>query len=148
MQKLFSTSFFLAFFVFIAGCGDGGLKTYPVSGTVTLNGEAVTGATVSFTPKVAGEGDGAFARTDNRGFYQLQTTQGRVDGGTTPGEYYVTISKVEMVGTGTFTTDSEGNRIEGTRPVSVIPEIYGTAEGGLSAMVEKKRNEFNFELEQ
>ena len=148
MQKYISISLLFILFAAVAGCGDGALKTYSVTGKVTLKGEPVVGATVSFTPKVEGQGDGAYARTDDKGFYKLQTTQGRVDAGTTPGEYYVTISKVDMVGTGKFTTDSEGNKKEDQKPVSVIPEQYGTAAGGLTATVEaKKGNVFNFDLE-
>ena len=147
MQKHFSILLLAAFFVAVSGCGDGGLKTYPVSGTVTYQGKPLAGATVGFSPKVPGEGDGGFARTDEKGFYQLQTTQGRVNAGTTPGEYYVTITKVDMVGTGTFETDSTGNKVENARPVAVIPGKYSSAEAGLSATVEKKENTFNFDLE-
>ena len=147
MQKHFSFLLLTAFFVVLAGC-DSGLKTYPVSGTVTYDGQPLAGATVGFSPKNPGEieGDGGIARTDDNGFYQLQMIQGRAGGGTTPGEYHVTVSKVENVGTGTFTTDSDGNRLEEDRPVSVIPEKYGGPDSGLSATVEKKNNVINFEL--
>jgi len=147
MQKLFPILLLIAFFVVATGCDDGKLKTYPVTGTITYKGEPVVGATVAFSPKVAGEGDGGFALTDERGVYQLQTTQGRVGAGTTPGEYFVTITKVEMVGTGTFRNDPYDGRVEEQRPESMIPGIYSSAEGGLTATVEKKRNVFDFDLE-
>jgi len=147
MQKLFPILLLTAFFVVATGCDDGKLKTYPVTGTITYKGEPLVGATVGFSPKVAGEGDGGFARTNDKGFYELQTSQGRVGAGTTPGEYFVTVMKVDAVGTGVFTTDEDGTRREETNPVSAIPEKYSSTEGGLTATVEKKKNVFNFDLE-
>jgi hypothetical protein len=123
------------------------LNTYPVSGTVTYQGSPLAGATVGFSPKSEGGGDGGFARTDDKGFYQLQTAQGRVDGGTTPGEYYVTITKVEMTGTGKFRDDPYNGRQEEMKPVPVIPAKYSSVEGGLSATVVKGKNVFDFPLE-
>jgi len=146
MQKHFSIILLVAFFVVVSGCGGGGLKTYPVSGTVTFEGEPLVGATVGFSPKVAEEGDGGYARTDNKGFYELQTSQGKVGAGTTPGEYYVTITKVDMVGTGVFMVTSSGERQEETKPVSVIPAKYSSAEAGLTATVKKEKNVFDFDL--
>ena len=145
MYKYFSILLFIAFVIVVSGCDDGKLKTYSVSGTVTYQDKPLVGATVGFSPKVSGVGDGGFARTDEKGFYRLQTTQGRVNAGTTPGEYYVTIAKVDMVGTGTFMID-HGEKKEITKPVSVIPEKYSSAAGGLTATVEKKNNVINFDL--
>jgi len=149
MQKQFSFSLLLllAFFVAVSGCSDGKLKTYSVTGMVTYKGEPLAGASLNFTPKVAGTGDGGYAQTDDKGFYQLQTSLGRVNAGTTPGEYYVTISKVSAKGTGVFKTDDVGFRSEVTVAVSAIPEKYGSTEGGLSATVVKGKNVFNFDLE-
>lgn len=147
MQKFVSVLLLFVFVVIVSGCGDGKLKTYPVSGTVTYKGAPLADATIGFSPKVAGTGDGGYARTDDKGFYQLQTAQGRVNAGTTPGEYYVTISKVDAVGTGVFKTDDTGFRSEVTKAVSAIPEKYGSAAGELSATVVKGKNVFDFDLE-
>ena len=147
MKKFVSVLFLLAFVVAVSGCDDGKLKTYPVNGTVTYKGTPLAGASIAFSPKVAGTGDGGYARTDDKGFYQLQTAQGRVNAGTTPGEYYVTISKVDAVGTGVFKTDDTGFRSEVTKAVSAIPEKYGSAEAGLTATVVKGKNVFDFALE-
>ena len=146
MQRYFSILLLIPFFVVASGCNDGKLKTYPVSGTITYQGEPLVGATVGFTPKSEGSGDGGFARTDEKGFYQLQTTQGRVNAGTTPGEYYVTITKVEMVGTGVFRNDPYAGQQEEMKPVPAIPAKYSSAEGGLSATVTKGKNVLNFDL--
>ena len=138
MQKQFSILLFIAFFTVVSGCSDGKLKTEPVSGTITYKGAPLADATVGFTPKVAGEGNGGFARTNEKGFYQLQTTLGRADAGTTPGEYYVTVLKVELVGT----------KEDEMKSVPVIPEKYSSkTKSGLTATVTKGKNEFNFDLE-
>ena len=146
MKKHFSILLFIAFVATLSGCGDGALKTYPVTGTVTYQGQPLAGATINFFPKVAGQGDAGTGQTDSRGFYQLQTMQGRVNAGTTPGEYYVMISKIEIVGAGTFIYYDDGTRVEDQRSVSLIPERYSTPEGGLTATVTQGRNEFNFDL--
>lgn len=147
MRKRILILHFVAFVVAVSGCGDGKLKTYPVTGTVTYKGEPLEGATVGFTPKTEGEGHGGFAITNDKGFYQLQTTRGHVNAGTTPGEYYVTIIKVKMVKTGRFTPGYGGERIEEEEAVSLIPEKYCSGAGGLTATVVKGKNEFNFDLE-
>jgi len=130
-----------------AGCGDK-FKTYPVTGTVTYQGKPVAGATVSFNPKVQGQGDDGYARTDENGVYKLQTQLGKPEGGTTPGEYYVRVSKSESVSTGKSNTDSTGNVVEEKRPVSVLPAKYGTAlTTPLSFTVEKTKNTYDIVIE-
>jgi len=146
MQKHFSILFLVAFSVVILGCNDGKLRTYPVSGTITYKGEPLAGATIGFVPKTEGQGDTGFGRTDARGFYQLQTMRGNVNAGTTPGEYYVTVVKVESVGTGVFVVES-GVRSEAEETVSRIPERYSTTQSGLTATVVRGRNVFDFDLE-
>ena len=130
-----------------AGCGDK-FKTYPVTGKVTYKGEPVAGATVSFNPKVQGQGDDGYARTDNNGVYKLQTQLGKPEGGTTPGEYFVRVSKVESVPTGKTFVESTGTVNQETRPVSVLPDKYGSAlTTPLSFTVEKKKNTYDIVIE-
>ena len=93
-----------------AGCGTQTISTDAVEGTITLSGVPVEGANVMFSPVTEGQGAPAYGRTDAEGRYKLQTQQGAVDAGTTPGEYKVTVSKVELVGTGKFETTPEGKR--------------------------------------
>ena len=73
-----------------AGCG-GGRAPVPVSGTVTLDGKPVEGATVTF--HLLGddkEGRPATGLTDKTGTFRLKT--GNEDGAR-PGEYAVVITK-------------------------------------------------------
>lgn len=78
--------------VVLAGCsGDDGPETYPVTGTVTRNGEPVEGAIVSFTS--SGSALPASGTTDSSGVYQLSTnTSGD---GAMAGTYQVTIAKYD-----------------------------------------------------
>src|SRR5215469_1486493 len=83
----------------IAGCTGGEkLPTVPASGTVTYNGEPLEGATVNFLPKTQAEGaKGAAGQTDSRGRFSVQTYLGgeRATPGALPGDYAVSVSKVE-----------------------------------------------------
>jgi len=78
--------------VAFAGCpgGDAGVGTVPVTGTVTLDGSPVGGATVSFTPK-SGDLRAATGMTDSGGRFELTTVAG--GDGAMPGSYTVTIAK-------------------------------------------------------
>jgi len=137
---------FVALFL-ATGCGDK-FKTYPVTGAVTYQGKPVAGATVSFNPKVQGQGDDGYARTDENGNYKLQTQRGKPEGGTTPGEYYVRVSKTDMVPTGRKTVESTGSVSEEMKPVSALPDKYGSAlTTPLSFTVEKKKNTYDIIIE-
>jgi hypothetical protein len=129
------------------GCDDGKLKTYPVSGIVTMNGEPVARATVIFSPVKEGEGDAATGITNAQGEYKLQTAQGKVDAGTTPGEYVVMIKKTEFFETGKVTTDSSGRTSAVMDSREALPARYKSFSSPLKETVEPKRNTFNFALE-
>ena len=137
----------------IAGCGDGSIATINVTGTVTVDGEPLAGANVSFSPKSDGQGNPGFAVTDADGRFRLQTLLGAVDAGTTPGEYYVTITKTESVETTSSSDDVEASSSQSLTPPprSLIPVRYGQrgAVPELSATVSAERgasNVFNFDL--
>lgn len=91
-MRSFLTSVFLAVAVLcsltLSGCGGGGSdgpKTARVSGTVTLDGKPLAGATVFFTS----EKFSGFGKTNAEGHYEL--VQGAV-----PGNNKVYISKLEI----------------------------------------------------
>ena len=119
----------LLFATFI-GCGGGSsvVKTEPVSGVVTFKGEPLPGATLCFAPAAGGEGLSAYARTNDKGEYKLQTPTGAANAGTTPGEYKVTIKCSKLVSTGKQEmSDSEGKMVDIMESVDVIPKKYGNA---------------------
>ena len=129
------------------GCSDGKLKTYPVSGIVTMDGDPVADATVIFSPVKEGEGDAAVGKTDEKGEYKLQTSSGRADAGTTPGEYVVMIKKTVFSETGKVATDSSGRSTTEMSSESVLPPKYGAFSSPLKETVVKGNNTFNFDLE-
>jgi hypothetical protein len=74
------------------GCGGGDPNLLPVGGTITLNGTALSGATVTFIPKDGTPGFGGVGKTDAAGKYTLLGARDNARG-VLPGEYRVVISK-------------------------------------------------------
>ena len=138
----------LLFIVTMIGCSDGRLKTEPVRGVVTLDGEPLAEATVSFHPKESGQGAAGFARTNEKGEYLLQTIQGNPDAGTLPGEYAVTIAKYIGVPTGRKLTNDYGEVSDELNNVLVFPERYVHPDKTpFSATVVKGKNQFDFDVQ-
>jgi len=151
--------------VFSLGCPQQGAdrpKTFPVSGTVTLNGQPVEGAIVTFVPTAGGKG--ATGRTDASGKYTL-TTFASGDGAV-PGQYNVKIVKFETTGTeaaagpGGAEMDEEaytaaqdaaqegGEEEAAGAPKNLLPEKYADpATSGLKATVKEGDNTIDFALE-
>jgi hypothetical protein len=77
-----------------AGCGSSSRKLVPVEGIVTLEGEPLGGATVSFVP-VSGGGLPASGRTSADGTFHLTTYS--ADDGALPGDYKVLVLKFEQL---------------------------------------------------
>jgi hypothetical protein len=77
-----------------AGCGSD-LPVAPVSGTVTLNGQPLVGASITTQPIAVGAehspGSGSFATTDGEGRFQLELVQPAVLGAIV-GEHRVMIT--------------------------------------------------------
>ena len=92
------------------GCGDGS-SLVSVTGKVTLDGEPLPGADVSFRPN--GKGETAYATTAQDGSFSLQTI--RQKPGAAPGTYRVTVSKVES-------PEYEGK--SDTMPIDLDPRKY------------------------
>lgn len=77
------------------GCSDAGQKVYKVTGKVTLKGQPVADARLTFAP-VDEKKEGAQAaagKTDANGVYTLVSTVNDKDSGALPGQYKVAISK-------------------------------------------------------
>jgi hypothetical protein len=152
----------------IVGCSQPGADrpaTHPVTGTVTHNGSAVEGATVTFV--ATGGGHSATGITDGSGKYSL-TTFASGDGAV-PGQYGVKIVKYEggaedaAGGAGEEPMEEGGipdapeagaaeeegtGGAEDSGPKNLLPEKYadpGTS--GLDATVAEGNNTFDFPLE-
>jgi hypothetical protein len=75
----------------VSGCGgDGKVR---VNGTVTLDGQPLEGAIVTFLPVEKGQGQIAHGTTDKDGAFDLTTS--RPNDGAFPGEYKVTVVYAE-----------------------------------------------------
>lgn len=133
--------------LFLTGCGAGYIDTVPVEGTIKYKGEIVDGAKIMFSP-VDDKGQPAYGTSDANGKYVIQTMQGRIGAGTTPGEYKVTINKSVDVPTGKTRPRPEG----GTEPIlegkEFLPKEYKfTSSTPLTKTVEAgKTNVIDFDL--
>jgi hypothetical protein len=136
--------------VVLTGC-DKTISTIKVSGTVKFDGVPLADASISFSPETEGEGLPAYGTTDANGNYLLQTAQGKVDAGTTPGKYQVTIRKMEKTAVTEAPAEYDGTSSapssNAPRPKSLIPERYAqTRTSGLTATVDKENTVHNFDL--
>lgn len=116
----------------VAGCGSGG-DLAKVTGKVTLGGQPLEGATVTFQPAEQGGAPSA-GQTDAKGRYKLMFTFDTP--GALPGEHTVSI---QTAGTD---FDDQGNEIE--RPERVPAKYNSKTE--LKRTVEPGGSRFDFDL--
>ena len=82
--------------LFLTGCGikSNGPPLMPVSGTVTLDGKPLPGATILFIPTGSTHGTSSGGRTDSAGRYELTATHSGK--GAPVGQHKVVASKLVM----------------------------------------------------
>jgi hypothetical protein len=107
--------------VLALGCGSG--KVAPVSGTVTLDGKALAGVTVTFSPiaeaKALEAGDSSMGKTDDKGHFTLETSKGKR--GARVGKHRVIISRLQVEAT------ADGDARRGGPPVAeTLPSKFNT----------------------
>lgn len=109
------------------------VRLYPVSGTVTLDGEPVEGAQVIFQPEdAAQQALMAIAETDASGRFKLATVQ--ADEGAVAGPHRVRISKTVVTNVNT-NGNPEGN-LPPVQEKDLLPVVYKAFEtSGLKAQV-------------
>lgn len=122
----------------VVGCGDGGPRLVSVTGKVTVDGQPVPSAIVTFNPTGAG-GSNSLGKTDASGNYKLEFSQDKQ--GALVGDYVVEIvtkkiSKADLPDDGSVVDQS--NFVE-------IPAKY-RKRGALTATVKDQANTINFEL--
>lgn len=129
----------------LSGCGPRGPVVAFVEGEVVLDGKAVEGATVSFSPTDA-SGLPALGKTDASGRFNLTSTRGGTpNGGAVVGRYAVSVSKIGY-DLGGKQPPADGD-YSGVPVRHFVPAAYGEASSsGLSAEVARGRNSFRFEL--
>ncbi|MDR2115742.1 MAG: carboxypeptidase-like regulatory domain-containing protein [Planctomycetaceae bacterium] len=152
MKHIFSIFVIVSCFVVVLSIGcfqNNTIDTEAVTGTITLSGQPLEGASVSFSPKVAGQGTPASAVTDAQGKYVLQTPLGAAQAGTSQGEYIVLIRKYSPKPTGQKLKDDRGNETEITQPINILPEIYSDpAKTPFSASVKPGKNTYDFDIKE
>jgi hypothetical protein len=141
----------------VGGCGGGsGVGAVKATGTVTLDGTPVEGATVTFVPK--GEGRVATGITDAEGKFAMKTVE--AGDGAVPGSYDVIVSKLAVVsGSAAASQEEEMARLEDmskkgelravqTPTANQLPNKYSVkGQSGLTAEVaEGSDNDFVFAL--
>jgi hypothetical protein len=129
----------------LAGCGGKGDPSHVgVSGTVTLNGEPLAGAQVTFIPTGDTPGVGAGAQTGSDGRYQLIDRRGKT--GTEPGTYKVTISKRIMPDGSEVPADDKRPPIESPARESLPPKYCDSTRTELQAVVSAQGGTVDFSL--
>lgn len=133
--------------VMTAGCGGGVEakplpKTVPVSGIVTLNGQPLVSATVTFIPEGQTKGIECQGITDESGQYALKQQHGSE--GAPPGNYKVIISRL-LRGDGT-PLPKEGAGAGGIATETLSRRYSDITKTKLTAVVPQEGGEFKFDL--
>ena len=139
---------FLPFFI---GCAqENPFGTVYVEGTVTLDGVAIDGVSVTLIPLDAGEQLSAGGVTDASGRFTVTAGGSPAGSGARPGTYDVTFSKVSITQTESY---EESMRLYGGRQppiMHLIPQRYGNPRTSdiesITVDTDRRKNKFTFEL--
>ena len=128
--------------------------TFPVTGTLTLDGQPLDNARVTFSPANPSSGTVASGSSNDKGEFTIKTQIGHP--GTTPGEYVVVVKKIIEEWDGKSYRESyvleNGTKKEQVKDVKVkqiLHKAYTTKESTpLKATVtaDETKNKFTFEL--
>jgi hypothetical protein len=132
----------------IFGCNPKGPELLAVSGKVTLDGKALEGARIAFTPKNQSSGEGGSGVTDTDGNYKVKAISSAALG-VVAGEYLITVSKLESKSTGGTETNPETREVTQTiRSVQILPKVYTTTKSTPfnANVVKGGENIFNLDL--
>jgi hypothetical protein len=125
-------TFLLIAFSIFAGCSSESSnrpKTYPVSGTVKLNGSPVEGATITFQ-LVEGK-ENAIGSSAKDGSYTLSMF--KPNDGAIAGQYKVSISKFDLAPPKVSSSLVPGQIQSGEMPADYAPPEIGAAAGSKGA---------------
>ena len=134
------------------GCGPKGrsLQVEYVEGIITLDGQLVSEASVTFIPKNEGDGtEAAGGYSNESGVYKLTSMNGDPEKGAIAGEYLVTISKIEVNDPTAGLSEAEAAKLSGvaSTQTQLLPKIYQDRKNTpLSFTVNKGKNKINIEL--
>ncbi|MEX2120893.1 MAG: carboxypeptidase-like regulatory domain-containing protein [Pirellulales bacterium] len=122
-------------------------RTIPVSGTITMDGAPVSGATVAFLPRHR-ECKQAYGYTDDKGNFTLSTyfNPKYSPDGALSGDYAVVVSKRDWQRINRR-HDLTFEGVPASEIKHLLPEEYSSLESGLTATVKKGAdNQFLFDL--
>lgn len=92
MYRSLALSCFTVALTALVGCGPGGPSLNKVTGTVTLDGAPLPGATVTLQPLAGGTGKPATGIADANGAYTVtDMTSKNIGGGAAVGDYQVSV---------------------------------------------------------
>jgi len=136
-----------------SGCGGANYKVYPVTGTVTLDGTALEGATVNLMPTGA-SGKAASGRTDKAGVYSIMDSRPEALLGAEPGDYKVAVlwykAPAEDLSKASGSSEVKEDKVARTKPSGPetdLPPIYTNPEtSGLKITVKAETNKQDFTL--
>jgi hypothetical protein len=124
---MYRSAFATIVLLFLAGCGDSGPKTYPVTGKISIGGNPPSGVSVTFHPVTEGN-EAASGQVNDQGNYTLYTG---IDGkqGAMPGRYKVVLTQVAGASAATYEQGGGAARggIPGTPP-RTFPDDWGSAQ--------------------
>ena len=130
--------------VFATGCGPKPIKTEGVTGTIKLDGTPQKDVNVYFIPVEQG-GSSGYAKTDENGFYKLQTLLGAAEAGTTPGKYKVKFDYQIQIEDGTMMEN--GQEIPKYKSQPGLAKKWTSEEtSGVEVEVKPGDNTFDFEI--
>lgn len=142
-RRLLPAGILIALFL---GCGAStdGPPLVPVSGTVTLDGKALSGALVTFIPSGQTGGTDVSGRTDRQGRYELVSPKGRL--GAVVGRYKVTVSRLLLPDGAEYTPDPDVPPIESPARESLPPHYSDADRTQLTATVAEGGGNIPFQL--
>ena len=121
------------------GCGNDGPELAEVTGVVTVDGQPVAGAVLTFVPTAGGSP--SYGGTDNTGNYRLMFTDSKY--GAMLGEHEVEIATNKPSAAEIAEMKAAGQSVN--ENFVAIPKQY-RKKGALTAKVERKRNKVDFTL--
>lgn len=123
----------------LVGCGSDGPELAKVKGKVTIDGQSLPNATLTFIPK---EGTPSYGMTNATGEYELMFTDTKY--GAQLGEHAVSVEVTKMSKGEIEELKAQG--IEVIQPKVDLPKQYRKS-GALSATVSRGSNNIDFSLE-
>ena len=154
-KSFISTLVVLVLLVSVTGCGGKGPPVQFVEGTVSVDGSLLENCTVTFIPQGTSGALLASGVTDAKGYFRISSVEGgAIGGGTTVGEYFVSIVK-KTNSRPPIQVDEHGRPIgnpSGFRPMwdyvtPMVFELQGKrTEVPITVTVKKGKNRFGFDL--